>query len=626
MESDPVRLKKLILNSFGEYTDTEISLDASGKIFTGKEDAGKTIIDAVVGALFGYPPGRREEFLGYAPPEGTGKRFCASLLLATDDGTEYLIGKDFHHGQLEVFRQEGFRLKHLFPATVMEILRKELGTLNPLDFEALYVFPAGAAEIREDAPVIREEWQKITNKTKEDAGFLSSGGVKGFWENEAAAASESSDAVSAEFRERIKGIEDKSKKIKDLTEELSRINAERKELALYEPFLTNDRGTRLEELSQQLTDAALERKYLEEKIRENRENEGNIRREIDDLKKKTAAFPEEFLSPEFQEQVRQLAKKKEEKVALLKKWEDHLKEVSRRKGFFSRRPRREERLEIEGKIICCTEEIGTIRHKLATMLKKKTMEEFFRGLELHQKYLEDLDRLEKHPIHKTDNYKQEQRRLLQREAEIRREMQDLLSLAGSEEYKVLKEKIGLLQDLRVKEREIEEEIEKLGGNTEKALAALEAEKRRLQEEEKESRKSQKPLPEPVEDDSFLSLYRRVGDLTEKLTGGEYTGILPEIRDGKYLLYAREKASAAWVPDESLTSGKRDLVRLAFRLFLARFHTPARSFPLFFAAPSFFDNRENSEKLPALLKEFIPEAQIIAFVPETATGERQNLFM
>lgn len=621
MESDPVRLQKLILNSFGEYTDTEIILDAPRTTFTGKATAGRTIVDAVVGILYGCPPGRRKEFLGYAPPEGTDKNFSASLFLTTDDGTEYLIGKDFHHEQLEVFRREGFRLKRLFPATVMEILRKELGTLNPLDFEAFFVFPAGAVEINWESPLIREEWLKISNKSKNDAflNVLEEMGESGF-KTESAGALEWDSAAG----ERIKEIEEKIKKIKELTEELSRIRANRKELALYEPFIIDDRDTLLEELSKQLTTTTLERKYIEEKIRENRENEETIRREINDLKKKLAAIPEEFLSPKFQEKIKQLAEKKEEKTDLLKNLEEHLKEITKRKGLFSGRSRREERFEIEEKITRCTEEISGIRNELATLLGKQTVEEFFHRLELHQKYRDDLARLEKHPIHQAVNYKQEQRRLLQREAEIRRQMQDLLSLAGSEEYEVLKEKISYLQNLHCKEREIEEEIEKLGGNTEAALAALEEEKQRLQEEEKESREVQKIHPAPMSSDPFLSLYRRVGELTEELTEGEYTGILTEFRGGKYLLYAREKATATWVPEELLPAGKRDLVRLAVRLFLACFHTPARSFPLLFPAPSFFDNREKREKLPALLNEFVPEAQIIVFVPETIAGEQHVL--
>lgn len=635
MESDPVRLQKLILNSFGEYIDTEINLDAPRKIFTGKATAGKTIVDAVVGILYGCPPDRRREFLRYAPPEGTRENFSASLFLTTDDGTEYLIGKDFHHERLEVFRQEGFRMKRLFPATVIEILRKELGTLNPLDFEAFFVFPPGAVEINWESPLLREEWLKISSKSKEEAflpvpeapGERSS--LTGDAAAEAAAALEEEPAAREGIKERIIEIEEKIKKIKELTDELSRLRADMKELALYEPFIIDDRSTLLEELSKQLTTTTLERKYIEEKIRENRENEETIRREIADLKKKVAAFPQEYLSPEFQEKIKQLAAEKEKKVALLKNLEEQLKDVIGRKGLFSGRSRREERVALEEKITRCTEEISALRKKLATLLGKQTAEEFFHRLELHQKDRADLARLEKHPIHKTESYKEEHRRLLQREAEIRRQMQDLLSLAGSEDYDVLKEKIGRLQGLRRKEREIEEEIRRLGGNGEAVLAALEKEKQRLLEEEEKQRllqeeakklqAGQKTDPAPVSNDPFLDLYRRVGELAAELTGGEYTGILTEFREGKYLVYAREKATATWVPEELLPAGKRDLVRLAIRLFLARFHTPARSFPLFFAAPSFLDGRERWEKLTALLSAFVPEAQIIVFAPETATG-------
>ena len=135
--------KKVILNNFGIYRETEISLDTPFTILNRREEnAGKTVIDAIVGVLFGCPPGRRGEFSRYAP-SSAGEKFSASLFLTTENGKEYLVGKDLRREVLEVFQEDGFSLALLSPTSLMDILHGELKTLNPIDFEALFVFHRG---------------------------------------------------------------------------------------------------------------------------------------------------------------------------------------------------------------------------------------------------------------------------------------------------------------------------------------------------------------------------------------------------------------------------------------------------------------------------------------------------
>ena len=343
-----------------------------------ESDRRENTVDAVVGILTAARP-TAERVPPLCPPKEPGKIF-RFLFLTTDDGTEYPIGKDFHHERLEVFRQEGFRMSGFSRHGNGDPPKS--GNFKSLDFEA-FCFSPGAVEINWESPLLREEWLKISSKSKEEAflpvpeapGERSS--LTGDAAAEAAAALEEEPAAGEGIKERIIEIEEKIKKIKELTDELSRLRADMKELALYEPFIIDDRSTLLEELSKQLTTTTLERKYIEEKIRENRENEETIRREIADLKKKVAAFPQEYLSPEFQEKIKQLAAEKEKKVALLKNLEEQLKDVIGRKGLFSGRSRREERVALEEKIARCTEEISALRKKLATLLGKQTAEEFF---------------------------------------------------------------------------------------------------------------------------------------------------------------------------------------------------------------------------------------------------------
>ena len=97
--------KKVILNNFGIYRETEISLDTPFTILNRREEyAGKTVIDAIVGVLFGCPPGRRGEFSRYAP-SSAGEKFSASLFLTTENGKEYLVGRTFTKKNWRSFRR-----------------------------------------------------------------------------------------------------------------------------------------------------------------------------------------------------------------------------------------------------------------------------------------------------------------------------------------------------------------------------------------------------------------------------------------------------------------------------------------------------------------------------------------
>lgn len=65
---------------------------------------------------------------------------------------------------MEVFQEEDLSLTLLPANSLMEILYNELKTLNPIDFEALFVFNRGPVEIRLDSPVLREQLNKIWSR------------------------------------------------------------------------------------------------------------------------------------------------------------------------------------------------------------------------------------------------------------------------------------------------------------------------------------------------------------------------------------------------------------------------------------------------------------------------------
>lgn len=687
-----MRLKKVILNNFGEYHGTEISLDTPVTMLGRREEtAGKAVIDAIVGVLFGCPPNRRGEFSHYAPASAKGA-FSASLLLATENGKEYLIGKDFRREQLEVFQQDGFCLTLLPPASIMEILHGELKTLNPIDFEALFVFGRGPVEISQDSPALREQLHKIADQEidqeavealidtsrapavedpentasrqmpEQTGDEVETAGTAGSGEPEtveaAILAMEGIQARRRETEEKIEKLRSQSARVQarvhEIKEDLLRVKGEREELASYEPFLAGGPQTTVEGLSHQLATIELERKYLEEKIREERDNTESVKREIRLLREKIATFPQEFMDPGLLEQVKSLVRQKEEKFHLLRQLEEKRKIFSGRKGILGRRGRREETAELEEKIARQMDEISGIRSRLNTLLKGRQPEEFLQEVKLQEKYLADLTKLEKNPVtmREKNDYEEQCQDLLRQEAEIRSKMQELLVQAGSEEYEEIKEKIKHLGSLINREKELQREIEALERDASaETLAALEAERTRLAEEEREQEKEielrrEKAAREREEkekarereleaekeraqaacievdeeaagEDPFTAAYCRLVKVVQVLSQGEFSGIYPEIRDGEFIILVREKATASWVPEQNLPLETRNLLRLAFRVFLARLHTPAKNFPLLFETPTVLGSKEERERVLTLLEEVFPEVQVLTFLPEIA---------
>ncbi|NLY89297.1 MAG: hypothetical protein GX085_06710 [Firmicutes bacterium] len=691
-----MRFKKVILNNFGVYHETEISLVTPFTIVDARGgNAGKTVIDAIVGVLFGCPPGRRGEFSRYAP-SAAGERFSASLFLTTENGKEFLIGKDFHREELEVFQEEDFSLTLLPPTSLMEILYNELKTLNPIDFEALFVFNRGPVEIRLDSPILRDQLNKIQSRgihweaveemlaappvaaaetesetaetereiitsvyplppgeTGGEPGDTGTAGADAEAVEAALLALEVIQARRREVEEKIKELRSQNARRYELEAELERVKAEREALAPYEPFVADGSRITVEELSRQLAAIELERKYLEEKIREKRESEESVQREIRLLQEKIEAFPKEFMDPGLQDEVRILVQQKEEKLYLLRRLEEQLKLYGGRKGILGLGGRRAEITELEERIARQLDEISGIRNRLNTLLKGRSAEDFLEEVKLQKKYLADLEKLERSPEGEKNDYEAQHRELLRQEEETRGKMRDLLARAGSEEYETIKEKVKRLSLLKKRENELQSEVAALeAGVSAESLGTLEAERKRLEEEEKEQektvelekkraaqerearekaearrREAEKAqsradyLPEADKEaageESFAASYLRLVKLVDGLTGGKYNGVLPEFREGGIDLLVREKATASWISQQILPPETGNLIRMAFRVFLARLHTPARSFPLLFEAPPVHGSREEGERVLALLEEAFPEVQIIAFLTEAA---------
>ena len=192
----------------------------------------------------------------------------------------------------------------------------------------------------------------------------------------------------------------------------------------------------------------------------------------------------------LENEVKVLVRQKEEKIQLLRKLEEQLKLFTPKKGLLGLRGRRPETIELEEKIAQQLDEISAIRNRLNTLLKGKPAEDFLQEVELQRKYLADLVKLEKMPVTAGEedysHYEEQHRELLRQEEEIRGKLRELLAQAGAEEYGEIKEKVKRLSFLIRLKKELEDEIAVLATEASpERRSALEAEKKRLEEEERQ---------------------------------------------------------------------------------------------------------------------------------------------
>lgn len=137
-----MRIKRVTLGGFGKFRDFNLDLMPEFSLFSGLNEAGKTTIaEAIVAVLFGFSGARKELYARYAPWDDP-KNYRASILISVEDGQEYLIGRDFYNGRLEVFRSDGFRLEAVQSSYLQHLIQTELGVTSPEIFEHAMVFRA----------------------------------------------------------------------------------------------------------------------------------------------------------------------------------------------------------------------------------------------------------------------------------------------------------------------------------------------------------------------------------------------------------------------------------------------------------------------------------------------------
>jgi DNA repair exonuclease SbcCD ATPase subunit len=151
-EARSVRIKNINLSGFGRFRNYQLDINQPITIISGKNEAGKTtMINAIAAILFGFTGPRRDLHRRYAPWDDQ-RSFRASLMIQTDEGTEYLIGRDFNSGRIEVFRSEGIRLEPVDEKILQELIQNEIGINNANLFEHTFLIRENEVSLLETDP------------------------------------------------------------------------------------------------------------------------------------------------------------------------------------------------------------------------------------------------------------------------------------------------------------------------------------------------------------------------------------------------------------------------------------------------------------------------------------------
>lgn len=591
--------------------EVEISLESNFVVLISPDERAKRlVIEAVMALLYGVPPDKQREFMRYVSSERGGS---GSLLLETKEGKEYLIGRDFNFfgGQPEIFGSEGMRLLPQPATALMDLLCKELATLNPLDFEALYIFDGGNLRTNQDSPGLWERLQQLAVTLRE--GKISPETVVGAGDDDYA-------VKVKDLQRRIDEITRRLERFHSQRTELLRIEEEVKRLRPYEVFLSDQQENLLEELSRQLTAVTLERRIHEERYREIRATRETIKREIAALQKKIASFDHDLFNVEFQSRIMSLIKLRKEKNAELRNLEKEYENLRKGKAFFTRSGEKTG----EEKINNLLQELSALGQKMETLLKGRPIEQYLKEVKLYQQYHNDLRRLENLPANPdSPDYGETLKKLIGQEEEIRTKLESLLLQADSTDLKALKGKVNRLGEFKKRQIKLEKEIKELtGGDTPETFnERLEEEKKALEKRVKQLEEARVARARAREEaaclagkDPALEIIRRAGVILAEITGGEYEAVIPEFKEGRFLIRVKRK-DASWVLAEDLDLAGCALSHLAFRLSLVCRHTPVPAYPLIFKDPGLNFDRATKERICHLLQSYAGEVQIILLLTD-----------
>ena len=547
-----MRIKKLRIKRFGELVDREY--DGGHSLVTIEardEEEQRALSEVFMAVLFGFPPHRRarqEEYI----PRTQGEQYSASLVIETENG-EYLIGRNFGEGSLEVFQCQEKRLLSLPATALMDLLYHEVGTLNPLDFEVISLFEPDQLMLNQHAPLVREHVQQL----------ISTDACRRIVPQAVP------DIDFNQIKQELEKINRLQQRIEALQRESRDLAQEEEQYAAYEKFLSSGQGDLLEELSQEYTAATLERSFYEEQFREKQEARKIIEREAQRLREKIATFDRSLYTTEVEQRVLKLLKIKEEREAYLQKEEAELSRLESQ-GLFSRLSQKELIEERKLRIEKLLHDLALIREEFRVLLKGKRPQDFLAEKAQLEQYRQDLLKLER-PTLQPKGDEQTLERLTvakQREEHLRQQLEQLLDLAGQEELDSVKTKVKNLRELKQNKKIVDTELAALltglgWEQPEEALAYLEQKRQDL--EGKLATKVEEPSN--WGDDPLAVLYQDASNLLSVLTTGQYRTLTPYLeQDQLGFIVSGENGE---VPANQLEPATGALVSLAFRLALSR---------------------------------------------------------
>lgn len=124
-----MKLEKLELGGFKQFAEKGVSFESGINVIRGKNEAGKsTILEAIISAITGLPPAKREDVKSWHIDD----RLSVSLTYITDSGDTYKIKRDFLGDSSVLFMREKGRFKEVtsVPRIIGQKLMEHFGIID----------------------------------------------------------------------------------------------------------------------------------------------------------------------------------------------------------------------------------------------------------------------------------------------------------------------------------------------------------------------------------------------------------------------------------------------------------------------------------------------------------------
>jgi len=568
-----------------------------------REEREETVNEVIMALLFGFPPHQWSKKERFTPAQGKND-YRAAMIVETGEG-QFLLGRHFAQDNLEIFKLEDKSLFPLSPMVLMDLLFKEIGILNPLDFRVISFFQEGNLQLDQNAPLVREHVQKLRLN-------------EGFSELLIQSAHEGGDR-RRKLEEELADIEGLLAQLNHCEGEVERLKAEEAKYGEYEKFLSPEGEDLLALTAREYTAVALEKSFYEEQLQEEVRTRAILEKEAATLRRKIAAFDPLFYTDEIEEKVLRLLERRTKLNECLKREEEALAQFER-KSHWLRLDSKEKETEIKRRMGCLLESLAQLREELRLLLKNKKPEDFLKEKNLLAQYRNDLARLERPSLFRGKNgYPQKElARIRKKEEELRRERERLLALTGAEDLETVQIKVNKLVEWKARRKQAEAALasflRKVGGPTPEETRRALLQKKKSCAAQLKAEENMAPAVKG-EPSALLNMYCTAGRFLSALTEGEYQQLIPRV-EGNVLQFMVKTSQDQYTPAEAAFP-RRPWADLAFRLALAKtVWSTGKGRPLLlFGAFSSWLTPQAEQDLRALLAEEFAGGQIISRIKE-----------